>query len=373
MVPPREVRERLARLKKAAGVECVLLFQNADRYYFSGTLMGDFILVEGEGATLHCRKGKERASRETTLPISTRGMRDLSSLDGKSFGIEGDVLPTSYYLYLKTLLPHSSFSDVSPAIRTIRSVKSAYEIKRIERAARIADSGMRHAKEILAPGMREIDLASSVEAHMRQEGHQGLVRSRAFRQELFFGHILSGPSGAVPSFIDSPTGGTGLSAAMPQGAGRRKVRRNEPVLVDYVGAFEGYLADESRVFVCGKLPRPLSDALEAMRAIQEWFRKNLVAGRIAGELFEGSLQLSRTYGAGRYFLGLKEKIKFVGHGVGLELDELPILSSGHSEPLVAGMVTACEPKCIFPAGVVGVEDTFVVGEIRARRLTRFEE
>jgi len=372
MVPPREIWGRLQRLRDAINSECALIIQNTDRYYFSGTLMGEFVFLGKDETTLYCRKACERAERETPLPLKYGRLSSLKGVsDLKTIGVEFDILPVSIFFYLKKLFPNSDFFDISGTIRNLRSVKSDYEIGKIKKAAHIADAGMEHASKIVRPGMREIDLAASIEKKMREEGHQGLVRSREFGYELFYGHILSGKNGAMPSFLDSPTGGKGLSPAMPQGAGYKKIRKDEPVLVDYVGVWEGYIADESRIFSCGKLPARLQDALDASCTIQEWMEKNLSAGRVPHDIFLEAQEEARIAGVEKNFLGLKEKIKFVGHGVGLELDELPVLASGYVTPLEKSMTIASEPKFIFSSGVVGVEDTFLVGEKRAERLTRF--
>jgi Xaa-Pro dipeptidase len=374
MVPPREIWGRLQRLRDAIISECALIFQNADRYYFSGTLMGEFIFLGKDEISLYCRKACERAERETPLPLKYGRMNSLKKIgDLKTIGIEFDVLPISIFFYLKKLFPNSDFIDISGIIRNLRSVKSNYEIGKIRKAAHIVDLGMKHASEIIHPGMCEIDLAASIEKKMREEGHQGLVRSRSFGYELFYGHILSGKNGAMPSFLDSPTGGQGLSPAMPQGAGYKKIRKNEPVLVDYVGVWEGYIADESRIFKCGKLSPRLQDALDASCTIQRWIEKSLSAEEIPQDIFCGAQEIAKIAGFEKNFLGLKEKIKFVGHGVGLELDELPVLASGCIMPLKNRMTIASEPKFIFNSGVVGVEDTFLVGKKKAERLTRFPQ
>lgn len=373
MIPAKEIWERIARMRKASEPECMLIFQNVDRYYFSGTLMGSYILLPHDSEPqLFCRKGCMRAERESPLKVKQGGLSTLKDIgDFKTIGVELDVLPASIFIYLEKIFPNSQFKDVSGTIRKLRSVKSEYEMARIKKAARIADVGMGHAREIVKPGMREIDLAASIEKRMREEGHQGLVRHRAFGQELFYGHILTGRNGATQSFIDSPTGGQGLSTAMPQGAGFKRIRKNESVLVDYVGVWEGYIADESRIFVCGKLPSSLNEALHASHEIQGWIGRNLCAGTIPSEIYYQAIELANEWGLGKNFLGMREKIKFVGHGVGLELDELPVLAQGYTEPLKKYMTVASEPKFIFSSGVAGVEDTFLVEENGGKKLTRF--
>ena len=223
--------------------------------------------------------------------------------------------------------------------------------------------------------MTELELAGQVEAEARKLGHQGVVRMRLWGSEMFYGHLMAGPSGAVPSFLSSPTGGTGASPAVAQGAGFRPMQRHEPILVDYVFALNGYYSDHTRIFSIGELPDDLVAAHAAMLDIQAIIKDAARPGVKSGDIYEIALERIRQLGYAENFMGVgKERIRFVGHGIGVELDEYPFLAAGQSLELQAGMTLALEPKLIFPEkGVVGIENTHRVTDKGLEQFGRFQD
>jgi Xaa-Pro aminopeptidase len=198
---------------------------------------------------------------------------------------------------------------------------------------------------------------------------------RLWGNELFFGHLMAGPAAAVPSYLSSPTGGEGPTPAVAQGASFRPIRRNEPVLVDYVFAHEGYLADHTRIFSLGPLPEELMAAHEAMLEVSKLIKKEAKPGVKSGDLYEMALERTTELGYADYFMGGdSDRVRFVGHGIGLEVDEYPFLAQGQKLELEEGMVIALEPKLVFPEkGVVGIENTHVVTKNGLEQLTRIDE
>ena len=265
--------------------------------------------------------------------------------------------------------------DAAPLIRLVRSVKSAYEIELITRAAELADQVAATLVEYLEPGITEVKLAGLIEARARELGHQGFVRMRLWGSEMFYGHLMAGPSAAVPSYLASPTGGRGTSPAFAQGAGQRPIRRNEPILLDYVFAYHGYLADHTRIFAIGDLPDELKKAHESMLSIQEEIKRAARPGVPSGEIYAQAAARAAEKGLADCFMGAgDQRVRFIGHGIGLELDEYPFLAKGQQLELEAGMVVALEPKVVMPGkGVVGIENTHVVEADGLRQLTVFED
>jgi Xaa-Pro aminopeptidase len=219
--------------------------------------------------------------------------------------------------------------------------------------------------------MRELDLAAEFEYRLRRAGSEGYVRMRAFNQELFHGLAVAGGTAAAPGFFDGAVTGTGLSSAAPHGASRSVIQRDVPVMVDYTGIFDGYIVDMTRLYVCGRLDDDLARAFDAALSIQQWVVERLKPGAVCEELFAGAATRAEASGFGAHFMGAPgENARFVGHGVGLELDELPVLAQGFKQPLLAGQTIAVEPKFVFPGrGVVGIENTFAVSEGGGVKLT----
>ena len=381
--PLPELSARIGQLQRhlmASGRDGALIVQKTDLFYFSGTSQQGWLYVPAQGKpVLMIFKECERAFAESSLEekVSLAGLKKIPEIIADYgypsplvLGMELDVLPVNLYFQYLGVFKNSRIVDISHEIRLIRAVKSAYEIKKMRAAATLADKVAARVPDLLAVGKTEVALAGEVESYARSLGHQGIVRMRMWGSELFYGHILSGDAGAVPSYLASPTGGTGVSGAVGQGAGFRKIGRGEPVLVDYVFAMDGYLADHARIFSIGPLPEKLQRAHEAMLAIQEEMKGLLKAGAVAGEMYELMVTLAARHGYQDNFMGAGERrIRFTGHGVGLELDEYPFIAKGQQLTLQAGMVIALEPKTIFPgSGVVGIENThlmFHLGEPQA--------
>jgi Xaa-Pro aminopeptidase len=218
--------------------------------------------------------------------------------------------------------------------------------------------------------MKEVDLISRLEMVMRSMGHQGSLRFRRFNSIVPLGHVMSGPSAACPSFLASPTGGKGTSLIFPQGAGYSRIKRNEPVFVDMVGIYNGYIADATRIFSLGRIEPELEEAYQAACRIEEDLARQMSAGKTGRELYQLSEAAGADLGYQDYLGGPPGgKCGFVGHGVGLELDEYPVIGPLDHE-LQSNMTIAIEPKIIYPnKGVLGIEDTFLTTNGAAESLT----
>jgi len=371
-----ELEARVARLQgklaAADDAEAVFIFQAADMFYFSGTVQDAWLVIAREGPPLMLvRRSLERARAESAfehiLPLTNpREIPKLLASHGlgrlKRVGLEFDVLPVQQYARVGRLFPTMQFVDASQLIREVRMLKSAYEVECIRRAGRIQDRIAAKLREVLKPGLTELELAAELEAEARRHGHQGFIRTRRFNLECFYGHLLSGENGTIPSWMDSPTGGTGLSPAFGAGLGTRRIRTHEPIMLDYAGGCDGYHSDQARVFSLGSLPEDMVRGHAACNAILEEVLANLRPGGKAGEVFARARAAADRLGyADRFMNTGPAQVAFVGHGVGVELDEIPYLAANSDMTIEAGMVLAVEPKIVFPGrGIVGVEDTILV-------------
>jgi Xaa-Pro aminopeptidase len=221
-----------------------------------------------------------------------------------------------------------------------------------------------------------VELAALVEARMRAAGHSGAIRIRAYGQEMHMGQLLAGHSGGLPSFMNSPTGGAGVGPWSPVGAGSRPIHKGEPIFLDYTGEWGGYIADQTRVLSIGVLSGFWLDAYVAMREIQERLVRTVKPGVTSGQMFDLAMQFATELGYEQNFMGPPDDVSpgqrapFVGHGVGLELDEWPPLQRGTDTPLEIGMVLAVEPKVIYEEkGAIGIEDTYLLTEGGLQALT----
>jgi len=374
-----ECPARIARLQEKLqqnNLDGALFIYPIDIYYFCATRQNSTLWVPAQGEPLLLvRKSYVRAEQEaccSAIRPFPRSAEFAQLLDGqRKIGMTFDVMPVQQYNYYSKLLPGRDFVDISAINRDLRAVKSAWELERMRHAGVQLCRVYATVADFLQPGMREVDLAAEFEARLRKAGGEGYIRMRAFNQELFHGVAVSGPSGSSHGFFDGPVIGQGMSAAAPHGASRAVIEKNQPILLDYVGVFDGYCIDMTRMFVCGELDEKLQNAFAVACQIQAAVAERLKPGAICSELFELAARLAEDAGLAEYFMGMPgENAKFVGHGVGLELDEMPVLAQGFNQPLVAGQAIAIEPKFVFPGlGSIGIENSFAVTEHGGEKLT----
>lgn len=234
-------------------------------------------------------------------------------------------------------------------VRETRQKKSAYELQQLRLAAKQIDALHKKIPDLLEIGKKEIVFAAECEAYLRKLGHQGYTRMRGFNEEMFYGHVLSGAEGAEASFVDSPTGEKGLSPVMPYGAGEKTFAANEPITVDYGGIYGGYVVDQTRLYSFGKLPDILMRGFEAALKVQEAVKALLYPGITGAQIFAAAWETAKKLGLIEHFMGFgRTQVPFVGHGVGLEVNEFPVLAKNSPHVLTENTVVAVEPKFTFP-------------------------
>lgn len=276
-------------------------------------------------------------------------------------GLELDVIPVNLYYRFRDLFPETEIVDAWPIISQVRMVKSSYEIAQHRKAAKINDKLMSNVPQVLSKGMTELKLASKLEAIARRKGHHGVVRMRKWNQEVFYGHLLTGTNALINGPMNSPTGGQGPHPAIGHGAGRFPINQREPILVDMVTGC-GYLADVTRIFSLGSVSRQACQAHRAMLDLLTELEEQVRPGWTAAQLYRVANRVAANLGWSDNFMGLPDRqVPFVGHGIGLELDEPPPLTPDNNIELREGMVLAIEPKVFLPEeGVVGLEDTYIL-------------
>jgi len=363
------------------GLDGVFILQNADLFYFSGTIQSSVLFIpRQEEPVLMVQKAFERARQESPLnhviPVVGRGqikkvLKDSGFLNFRKIGLEMDILPLNLFFRYKQTFPEFEWSDVSDAILRLRMIKTSYEVEQIRRAARILHKGYMGIREIIREGMTELEVDGHLALIARREGHMGILRMRGWNQEMTYAHVLSGESGATISFLDSPHGGRGNTPAMAQGASFRTIGRNEPIGIDYGIGINGYVADQFRTLVIGNLPDELMRAHDFSLEIHSLFVQEAKPGVSCSDLYRLALEKAQKTGLGKYFNGYGEgKVRFVGHGLGLEIDEYPILAPRFNQRLEPGMVIALEPMFVFPdKGIIGLEDDYLVTATGVERLT----
>ncbi len=386
--PQEEIEDRLKRVRKGMEkeeIEALLVIQKMDFYYLSGTTQDGLLFLPSEGKPLlMIRRELERAKVESPLNevVTLKSIRELPSLIQTHFGklpnrlgLELDVLPVRDYFRYQDLFQGAKFVDASPVLRNTRKIKSPFEIDLMRAAGEIGRKVYQEGRKILEEGMTEIQFGGLLEAAAKRFGHEGLLRVRSLNYEAYTWHVLSGPSGGIVSQSDSPMGGLGLSPAFPVGASLRVMRAHEPILVDFGTCYHGYQVDQTRMFSMGKMGQKFVDAYSVCREIHDAVLDEVRPGADCEAIFFKTLRLAERLGYRESYLGPPGlQTHFIGHGIGLELNEVPFLAQGQPYPLEKGMTFAVEPKIVFPGeGSAGFENTVVVTENGCEILTPLEE
>jgi Xaa-Pro aminopeptidase len=373
-----EHQTRVTRYQEALrerGLAGALLLNAVDVFYLSGTGQNATLWVPAAGEpVLLVRKSFTRAKAEAGLsdvrPFPPS--KELAATLGASgkVGVAFEAVPQGTLDFWRKSLPAAELVDAGPVLRDQRQVKSAAELAVMREGAKRMCAVFAQIPSFLRAGLRDLDLSAELECRLRKAGNEGTPRLRAFNAHFFVGLALSGDGAAVPGAFDGPVVGGGLSAANPGGASEKVVRRGEPVLFDFTSVHGGYVVDMTRIAVVGALAPELERAFALARAIQDELARSLRPGVPCVDLWEKARAMAEQAGLGDRFMGPPgDQARFVGHGVGLELDELPVLAPGYKAPLREGQTIAIEPKFVFPGGAVGIENTYVVTAAGGEKLT----
>jgi Xaa-Pro dipeptidase len=373
--PADEIDRRIATFQAGLqrdGLDSALVVQSADLVYLTGTAQNAHLVVPASGEPLLLvRRDLERARTEsalqriepfTSLRALPGAMASIGLPDQLRLGVELDVLPAASYLRYQELLPGADLRDCMPALWSARSRKSEWELTRIRAACVQSQAAMEYAPQLLAPGRLECDVLSELGHHMRLHGHEGTIRFRGINSEFLYGQVLAGESAAVAGPTETPLHGPGLSTAQGRGPSRRPLREGDAVVIDISGLSEGYVSDQTRTFFVRRGDPVLLEAYDTCRRILAECVALLRPGAPGSVLYERGLEVATEAGHGERFMGAGEgRVKFVGHCIGLELNEPPYLARGYEQSLEPGNVVAIEPKLAFAGlGAVGVENTYLV-------------
>ncbi len=364
---------------REGGFDTALILGRVNQYYLTGTMQdGVFVLRSDGSAHFFVRKSFERARAESPLDCLVRmgSYRDMLSLLPADLGItymDTEVVPVAMLERIRKYFSSSRLLSVDRILVEQRAVKDAQEIALIE------ESGRQHAQllnqtlpALLREGMSEAELTGAVYQAMVQAGHHGLSRFSMFQMDMVVGQLGFGENSLYPTNFDGPGGMKGLHPASPSlGSRERLLKRGDLVFADIGYGYLGYHSDKTQVY---SFVAPPSDAAverhEACRAVLAKALSRMQPGQSAAEAYDYAMADIPPC-LSKHFMGYgNERVKFLGHGVGLHIDEAPVIISGNETILRPGMVVALEPKCgVEGQGMVGVEETYLITETGPRCLT----
>lgn len=356
-----------------------LLSMNMNLYYLTGQVFNGYFYLPLEGHPYFFVKrqtlpGFDRVHVIRKPEQLPEMFRQLGLPLPRKLLLEGDELPYNDYCRIVNLFQPGQTGNASALLRRLRMVKTPWEIGQMRVSARQHEAVYREITECYSPGMTDLELQIEIERRMRLHGSIGYFRAFGPNLAIFMGSLLAGENAETPSPFDFALGGGGIHPSCPLGANGIVLKEGMTVMVDMSGNYTAYQTDMTRVFSIGKLPVKAYDAHRLALEIQSEMERKAKPGVTCADLYLQAYNKVKQAGLENCFMGTRFQAKFVGHGVGLEINELPVLTVRSKEVLEPGMTFAFEPKFVFSGiGAVGIENTFLVTESGVEKLTLAEE
>lgn len=378
LLPAAEQAKRIERLRSImseSDIEALLITDNANTLYLTGRVFSGYVYipfsgdilyfirrpVELEGAGVHyIRKPEEIIGRLSAIPAR--------------LGLELDITSYSLVERLKAIFPDADVINASQVLRKTRSVKTAMEQDLLRRSGVKHEHIYRMVPHLYREGMTDIELQVEIERISRLEGCLGQFRISGDSMEIYMGNLLVGDNADSPTPYDFAMGGAGLDPSLPVGANGTLIRPGDTVMVDMNGNFTGYMTDMTRTFSIGHIDSKAVDAHNLSVSICREVSKAAVPGTPARELYELADRMVIDAHMENYFMGHRQKAGFIGHGVGIEVNELPVIAPRSKDIIAQGNTIALEPKFVIPGtGAVGIENTYIIGADGAHCITNAPE
>jgi Xaa-Pro dipeptidase len=361
--------------------DTVILTRKVNQYYYTGTMQDGLLVFRRDGQVFYfVRKSAERARMESPLAVIVpiRSYADIRAYLPEDLGsvyLETESMPLAMIERIRKYFRIDRITPVDRIVALERSVKTKYELEFIRESGRLHQKALaERVPTLLREGINEADFTARLYSDLVQMGHHGVSRFSMYQVEMIVGQLGFGVTSMYPTYFDGPGGMQGLCPAVPL-LGRRDVclRKGDIVFVDVGFGYMGYQTDKTQVYSFQAEPseivtRTHAACIEVMNKASKAMRP----GHQCQDVYhKAMMDLPKVLETSDYFMGYKEeRVKFLGHGVGLEIDELPVIADKVAIPICENMVIALEPKCgVEGVGMVGVEETFVIGPDGAECIT----
>ena len=361
------------------GMDGCLLSVDVNIYYTTGQVFSGYYYLPAEGEPYCFVKRPNNLSGERIVSIrKPEQMADYFLSEGLPFPkkllLETDEIAYNECVRLQTLFQMPAIGNATTLMRRVREIKTPWEIAQLRLSAQKHAEVYAKIPSCFRLGMTDIAFQIEIERQMRLNGSIGVFHAFGANMNIFMGSVLAGSNAEAASPFDFALGGNGQTPLCPVGANGALLKEGMTVMVDMAGNFTPYLTDMTRVFSIGKLPEIAYRAHQVALDIQEDLLQVACPGFSCAELYYKAFARVEKEGLTDYFMGTGQQAKFVGHGIGLQINELPVFTSRSNEVLLPDMVFALEPKFVIPeVGAVGIENSFLVTDTGVEKLTLFEE
>lgn len=373
----KEIAQRETRVAEAlrqAGADAILISGNANLYYITGRVIAGYVLITAQGEVKHFVRRPVELEGDNVAYI--RKPEQIAEMLGSVPGTLALEYDMSYadIMRLQAAFPEAKFVNGSAIMRSVRAVKSPFELDLIRRSGVSHAMSYKSIPHIFSEGMSDVELQVELEHRLRLDGCLGLFRISGQSMELFMGNILAGDNADNPAPYDFAMGGAGMDKSIPIGANGTIIKPGMTIMVDACGNFTGYMTDMSRSYKVGEVGELAERAHRCSVEICHKIAQTARPGVAAKDLVALAEATVAEAGLADYFMGHKQKAGFIGHGVGIEINELPVLSARSKDVLVEGNVIALEPKFVIPGvGAVGIENTYAITATGTECLTNMPE
>ncbi len=370
-----KVREQMRR----DNIEALLVNGNANIYYLTLRYFRGYIWIPLEGDPVYFVIRPGDLTGDSIIPIRkpeqiVDGLTERAHEIPKRIGLEFGELYYSEVTRLQALFPDSETVDSTMTLRRARMVKTDWEQHQMRYDGAMQSSIYRKIPELYREGMTDMELQIVIETELRQRGNLGYARVSGRLMEIGLGSVISGDNADVPSPYDFAMGGSGISSSLPGGADGREMTVGTTVMVDMNGMFNGYQSDMTRTWAIGDVSELAHKAHRCSIAILRRLEELGRPGYKVADMYRTAAKMAEEEGLKDYFMGHCQSVPFIGHGVGIELNEIPVIMERSRDILAAGMTLAIEPKFVIPGvGAVGAENTYIVTADGLESITKLSE
>ena len=378
-----EINRRIDSIRKymaISGIDALLVSANSNIYYTTGRFFRGYVFISLDRPPLWFVIKPETFEPESYwIPIRKPEMipSALSSLNYpeiSNIGLELDSSTYSDVMRLMALFPDAKLCNGSVPLRKSRMIKTPWEIERMKEDGIHQVEAYRRIGHLYRSGMTDIEFQIEIERVLRLEGCLGVVRTSGNFMDINLGSVIAGDNADEPGPYDFTMGGAGVDPSHPVGANGKTIKRGETIMIDMNGSFNGYQTDMTRVWRLGDIPDIAYKAHDCSRKILHELERIALPGIPVADLYNKSIEIVEKDGLKDYFMGHKSKVSFIGHGIGIELNEPPVVMAKSKDILERNMTIALEPKFVIPGiGAVGIENSYVVEDTGLKNLTVFPE
>lgn len=371
--------EKIQNILRKKDSDACIITSSVNQYWLCGFIFDGYLYITADRDPILFVKRPSDLDDERIIyirkPEQIPGLLQEAGLPlPKRILIEADQLTLNAANRLQAALNMPELLNISDKIRKIRSVKSEYELNQMRECAKIHSEVYQLIPALYRKGMSDLQLQIEIEREMRLRGSVGIFRSFGENMDIFMGSILAGDNAQAASPYDYALGGEGITPLLPLGANGTPLKPGTTVMVDMAGNYRPYMDDMTRTFAIEHAPDIAYKAHEVSIEIHNAVKKQAKAGTLCSDIYSLAEEIVISNELQPYFMGTVQQAKFIGHGVGLEINEPPVITPRSKDTLLSGMTIALEPKFVLPGiGAVGIENTYIIHDEELENITQCEE